>query len=132
MHHHHHINSASAKRKSELPSHLIQFLPRTIWRLLWGRCDEVQLRGYFNPRLTRRGSLCHFLNGLLPGIFKFFLVESKVTTLADVLRRAQDFTQVIEICVGDDFVWQDAWKRVGDDGDLQSNKRPRKDEEMAG
>jgi len=34
-----------------------------------------------------------FLNGLLPGRFKFFLVENKVTTLADALRRAQDFIQ---------------------------------------
>jgi len=45
-----------------------------------------------------------FLNGLLSGRFKFFLVESKVTTLANALRRAQDFIQVIKICVGDDFV----------------------------
>ena len=28
-----------------------------------------------------------FLNGLLPGRFKFFLVKSKATTLADALRR---------------------------------------------
>jgi len=40
----------------------------------------------------------------LRGRFKFFLVESKVTTLADVLRRGQDFVQAIEICDGDDFV----------------------------
>jgi len=46
-----------------------------------------------------------FVNGLLPGRFKFFLFESKVTTSADVLRRAQDFIQAIEICGGDDFVW---------------------------
>jgi len=29
-----------------------------------------------------------FLNGLLSGRFKFFLVKGKVTTLADALRRA--------------------------------------------
>jgi len=32
-----------------------------------------------------------FLNGLLPGKFKFSLAESKVTTLAEALRRAQSF-----------------------------------------
>jgi len=61
---------------------------------------------------------------LLPGRFKFSLVESKVTTLADSLRRAQDFIQAIEICIGDDFVWQDAWKRVGEDNDLKLNECP--------
>ena len=55
-----------------------------------------------------------FLNGLLPRRFKCSLVESKVTTLADVLRRARDFIQAIEICDGDDFFWQDTWKRVGE------------------
>ena len=63
-----------------------------------------------------------FLNGLLPGRFKFFLVES-ITILVDVLRRAQDFIQAIEICVGDDFIWQDAWKRVEEDNDSQLNKQ---------
>jgi len=29
-----------------------------------------------------------FLNGLLPGRFKFYLVENKVITLVDALRRA--------------------------------------------
>ena len=32
-----------------------------------------------------------FLNGLLPGRFKFSLAESKVATLVDALRTAQDF-----------------------------------------
>jgi len=32
-----------------------------------------------------------FLNGLLPGKFKFSLAESKVATLADALRKAQSF-----------------------------------------
>ena len=45
-----------------------------------------------------------FLNGMLAGRFKFSLVENKFTTLADVLIRAQDFIQEIEICVRDDFV----------------------------
>ena len=36
-----------------------------------------------------------FLNGLLSGRFKFFLIERKVTTLVNVLRRAQDFIQAI-------------------------------------
>jgi len=69
---------------------------------------------------------------LLPGRFKFSFIESKVTILADALRRAQDFIQAIEICIGDDFVWQDAWRTVGKDNDLKSNKHPRKDEKMAG
>jgi len=59
-----------------------------------------------------------FLNGLHLRRFMFSLVESKITILADALRRAQDFIQAIEICVGDDFVWQDAWKRVREDNDL--------------
>jgi len=52
--------------------------------------------------------------------------------LVDVLRRAQDFIQAIKIFIGDDLVWQDAWKKVGEEDDLQLNKRPRKDKEMAG
>jgi len=68
-----------------------------------------------------------FLNAFLLGRFKFFLVEVKVTTLTDVLRRAQDFIKVIEICDGDDFVWQNTWTRVREDNDLQSNQRPRTD-----
>jgi len=51
--------------------------------------------------------------------------------LADALK-IQDFIQAIEICIGHDFVWQDALKRVGEDDDLQSNKHLRKDEDMAG
>jgi len=43
------------------------------------------------PDLQDGVAYAAFLNGLLPGIFKFFLVESKVTTLVDALRRAQDF-----------------------------------------
>jgi len=83
------------------------------------------------PDLQDGVAYATFLNELLPGRFKCSLVESKVTTLADALRRAQDFIQAIEICVGNDFVWQDAWKRVGEDNDSQSNKHRRKDEEMA-
>jgi len=45
-----------------------------------------------------------FLNGLLPGKFKLFLIKSKVTTLAD----------------------------VEEDNDSQSNKLPRKDYERVG
>jgi len=49
-----------------------------------------------------------FLSGLLSERFKFSLIESKVTTFADALRRVQDFIQAIEICIRDDFLWQDA------------------------
>jgi len=41
-----------------------------------------------------------FLNGLLPGRFKFSPVESKMTTLAEALRRTQDFTGYGDICWG--------------------------------
>jgi len=84
------------------------------------------------PNLQDGVAYAGFLSGLFPGRFKFFLVESKVITLVDALRRAQDFIQAIEICLGDDFIWQDAWKRVGEDNDSQSNKHPRKDKEMVG
>jgi len=67
---------------------------------------------------------------LLPERFKFLVVESKITTLASVLRRALNLIQAIGICVGNDFVWQDAWKRIGEDDGLQSNKCSRKDKEM--
>jgi len=54
-----------------------------------------------------------FLNGLLPGMFKFSLAESKVATLAQGPRRAQDFIQAIEMCAGDDFILLDNRKRGG-------------------
>jgi len=46
-----------------------------------------------------------FLNRVDPRRFKLSLVESKAITLIDALRRAQDFIQVIKICVGYDFIW---------------------------
>jgi len=70
-------------------------------------CDGVQPTCRLIPNLQNGVAYTTFLNGLLSGIFKFFLVESKVTTLVDVLRRAQDFIEAIEICYEDDFVWQD-------------------------
>jgi len=73
-----------------------------------------------------------FLGGLLSGRFTFSLVESKVITLVDALKRAQGFIQAIEICDGDDSMWQDTSKRVGVNNDSQSNKRPRKDKEVDG
>ena len=56
------------------------------------------------PDLQDGVAYAAFLNGLLLGRFKFSLVESKANTLADALRRVQDFIQAIEIYVGDDFV----------------------------
>ena len=53
------------------------------------------------------------LNGLLPDRFKFSLLESKVATLADALRRAQDFTQATEKCVGKESQHQENRKRTG-------------------
>jgi len=43
-----------------------------------------------------------FLNGLLPGRVKLSFIESKVTTLADALRKEQDFIQTTKICTGDE------------------------------
>ena len=73
-----------------------------------------------------------FLNGLLPGRFKFSLAESNVATLGESLRRVQDFTPTTEICVGDVVVRSDNRKRGGEDKGPQADKRPRKDEERIG
>jgi len=73
-----------------------------------------------------------FLNGLFPGQFKFFLAQSKVSTVADALRRAQYFTQAIEICTGDDSVHQETRKRIGEDKGAPPDKRPKRDEERSG
>ena len=67
-----------------------------------------------------------FLNGFLLGWFKFSLAESKVTTLADALRRNQDFIQETEICARDEFIHQESWKRLGKDKDAQPDKRPKR------
>jgi len=72
-----------------------------------GICDKVQPRGCFNPELIRWGSLYCLSQRIAFRRFNFSLIESKDTTLADALRKAQDFIQAIEICNGDDFVWQD-------------------------
>jgi len=70
------------------------------------------------PDLQDGVAYAAFLNGLLLGRFKFFLIESKVITLVDALRMAQDFIPAIKICDGDDFIWQDTWKRMGKDNHL--------------
>ena len=51
------------------------------------------------PNLQDGVAYAAFLNGLLPGRFKFSLAESKVTTLVEALGRAQSFIQATEICV---------------------------------
>ena len=56
-----------------------------------------------------------FLNGLLPGWFKFSMAESKVTSLVDALRRPKDFIQATEICARDVFILQESRKRLGED-----------------
>jgi len=43
-----------------------------------------------------------FLNGLLPGRFKFSLAESRITTLVEEIGRAQSFIQATEICAGEE------------------------------
>ena len=73
-----------------------------------------------------------FLNGLLPGRFKFSLGESKVAILANALRRAQDFIQAMEICARDEFIPHESRKRLGEDRDEQPNKRPKWNKERRG
>ena len=50
------------------------------------------------PTLQDGVAYAAFLNGLLPGRFKFSLAESKVTTLIEALGNAQSFIQATEIC----------------------------------
>jgi len=52
-----------------------------------------------------------FLDRLLSRRFKFSLAESKVTTLENPLRSAQDFIQATRICTRDDFVHQETQKK---------------------
>jgi len=52
-----------------------------------------------------------------------------VTSLADALRRAENFIQVTEICTIDYFVHQDTRKRVGKIRAPQLDKLLKKDEE---
>jgi len=59
------------------------------------------------PDLQDGVAYAAFLNELLSRRFNFSLVEGKVITLVDALRKTQDFIQAIEICDGDDFLWQD-------------------------
>jgi len=68
------------------------------------------------------------LNGLLPRRFKFSLAESEVTKLAEALKRAKNFIDATEICVVDDFYWQDTRKRGGEEKGSLLNKRPIRDE----
>jgi len=75
------------------------------------------------PDLQDRVAYAAFLNGLLPGRFKFSLAESKVTTLVEALGRAQSFIQAMEICAGEESLRPDNKKRVGEDRNVQSDKR---------
>ena len=73
-----------------------------------------------------------FLNGLLTGIFKFSLAESRVTTLIEALGRAQSIIQATEICAGEETPWQDNKKRVVEDCNVQPDKRPKQNSERGG
>jgi len=74
------------------------------------------------PDLQDEIAYAAFLNGLLPGRFKFSLAESKVTTLAEALGRAQSFIQATEICAGEEPLQPDSKKRVVGDRNVQSDK----------
>jgi len=82
------------------------------------------------PNLQDGVAYMAFLNGLLPGRFKFSLAESKVTTFTEAQRRPQDFIQAIKICARDNFVQLYNRKRGGDDKDPPADKLPRKDDEI--
>jgi len=55
-------------------------------------CETVLI-----PDLYDEVAYTAFLNGLLSIQFKFYLIESKATTLVDVLKRVQDFAWATEI-----------------------------------
>jgi len=84
------------------------------------------------PDLQDRVAYAAFLNGLLPGRFKFSSAESKVTTLVKALGRAQSFIQATEICTGDEPPWQENKKRAVEDRNLQLDKRPKQSNERGG
>jgi len=67
--------------------------------------------------LQNRVAYTAFLNRLLPERLKFSLAKRKVTTLADALRRTQNFIQSIEIYAGDEFVHQESGKRLREERD---------------
>jgi len=75
------------------------------------------------PNLQDGVAYAAFLNGLLPGRFKFLLAESKVTTLVEALGRAQSFIKATEICAEEGSSRQDNKKRVVEDRNVQSDKR---------
>ena len=77
---------------------------------IWQQRGE-DLKGYIRrlnheavliPDLQDDVAYVAFLNGLLPGRFKFSLAESKVTTLVEALERAQSFIQATGICARDE------------------------------
>jgi len=69
------------------------------------------------PKLQDGVAYTTFLNRSLPGKFKFSLAESRATTVADALRKAQDFIQVTEICTTDEPQQKENRKRSGKDQD---------------
>jgi len=77
------------------------------------------------PDLQDGVAYAAFLNGLLPGRFKFSRAESKVTTLVEALGRDQSFIQATEICVDKESLRQDNKTRVVEDCNVQSDKRPK-------
>ena len=84
------------------------------------------------PDLQDRITYIAFLNDILSSKFKFSLAESKVTNLADTLRKAQDFIGAIKICAGDASNQHENRKRLGGDWDAQLDKHPKWNEERCG
>ena len=81
------------------------------------------------PDLQDGVAYAAFLNGLLPGRFKFSLAESRVTTLVEAMGRAQSFIQATEICAGEEPSRQDSKKRVIEDRGAQPDKRSKQNYE---
>jgi len=109
----------------------------------WPKCDSrgEDLKEYvrrFNheaalvPDLQDGVAYTTLINRLLPGKFKFSLVESKVTTIVDALRKAQCFIQATEICVTNEPQHQENRKRSGEDRNSQPDKRSKRNDEIGG
>ena len=95
------MHFVASKKERKTSIHLARI------RQQWGEDLKRYVRRFNHeavliPDLQDGVAYAAFLNGLLPGRFKFSLAESKVTTLAEALGRAQSFIQATEICARDE------------------------------
>jgi len=115
----------ASKKEKKISIHLARIRQRR-GEDLKGYVRRFNHEAVLIPNLQDGVAYAAFLNGLLPGRFKFSLAETKVTTLVEALGRAQSFIQATEICVGEETPRQDSKKRVVEDRNVQSDKRPLK------